>query len=130
MSPTGKSVVAVAGALIAVFVLSLGTDEILHLLQVYPPWGQRMSDALFALATGYRFVFNIFGGYLVARLAPSAPMRHVWILAGIGLALSALGVLGSLAHPEIGPIWYPVALFALAVPCTWLGGKLATRSLP
>jgi hypothetical protein len=130
MSPTGKSVVAVVAALVAVFVLSLGTDEILHLLQVYPPWGQRMSDPLFALATAYRFAFTIFGGYLAARLAPTAPMRHVWILAGIGLALSALGVVGSLVHPEIGPIWYPVALFVLAVPCTWLGGKLATRSLP
>jgi len=124
-----KSVVAIVAAILAVFILSLGTDQILHLLQVYPPWGRRMSDPLFGLATAYRLVFNVAGGYIAARLAPANPMKHVWVLAWIGLALSALGVAGSLAHPEIGPMWYPVILFLSAVPCTWLGGKIATRSV-
>ena len=124
---TGKSILAVVAALVAVFILSLGTDEILHLLQVYPPWRQRMSDPLFALATAYRIVFNIAGGYIAARLAPSAPMRHAMILGIVGLVLSLLGVIGSLAKPELGPLWYPLILLILAVPCAWLGGKFATR---
>ena len=27
---------------VADFVLSLGTDQVLHVLEVYPPWGQPM----------------------------------------------------------------------------------------
>ncbi len=123
-----KSFLAVAGAVVAVFVLSLGLDEILHVAGVYPAWGVRMSDPLFALATVYRLVFNVVGGYICAKLAPQNPMKHVWVLAWIGLGLSALGVLASLARPDLGPLWYPVVLFLSAVPCTWLGGKLATRS--
>jgi hypothetical protein len=123
-----KSVLAVAGAIVAVFVLSLGTDEILHIVGLYPAWGVRMSDPLFALATAYRLVFNVAGGFICAKLAPQNPMKHVWILAWIGLGLSALGVAGSLARPDIGPMWYPVILFLSAVPCTWLGGRLGTRS--
>jgi hypothetical protein len=41
------------GALFAGFLvgagLSLGTDEILHIAAIYPPWGQTMTDALFLL---------------------------------------------------------------------------------
>ena len=125
----GRSVLAVVAALAAVFVLSLGTDEILHLLQVYPPWGQRMSDPLFALATGYRVVFNVAGGYIAARLAPSAPMRHALALGIVGLVLSIGGVAVAVAKPELGPMWYPVVLLVVAVPCAWLGGAWYRRSI-
>jgi hypothetical protein len=40
---------------VAVVVLSLGTDEALHLLKVYPPWGQPMFEPrLNLLALSYR----------------------------------------------------------------------------
>ena len=128
MSPTVKSVLAIVAAVVAVFVLSLGADQILHVLGVYPPWGQRMSDPLFGLATAYRIVFNVLGGYIAARLAPSAPMKHAMILAWVGLALSLVGLGVAWAHPELGPMWYPIVLVILAVPCAWLGGRIATRS--
>ena len=123
-----RSAGAVFAALLAVFVLSLGTDEVLHLLQLYPPWGQRMADPLFLLATAYRIVFNVAGGYIAARLAPYAPMRHALVLGVVGLVLSLLGVLGAIAKPELGPMWYPIALVILAVPCAWLGGRIAEQS--
>lgn len=25
---------------------------------------------------------------------------------------------------EFGPMWYPITLIALSIPCAWLGGKL------
>ena len=123
-----KSVLAVAGAIVAVFVLSLGTDQILHVLGLYPPWPQRMADPLFALATAYRLVFNVTGGYIAAKLAPANPMKHAMILAWIGLGLSLLGLAAQIAKPQLGPLWYPIILVVTAVPCAWLGGKIATRS--
>ncbi len=125
----GRSVAAVVSALLAVFVLSLGTDQILHMLQVYPPWGQRMSDPLFLLATSYRIVFNVAGGYIAARLAPYAPLRHALALGVVGLVLSGAGAIVAIAKPELGPVWYPIALVVLAVPCAWLGGRIAERSV-
>lgn len=122
-----RSAGAVFAGLVAVFVLSLGTDEILHLLQVYPPWGQRMSDSLFGLATAYRIVFNVAGGYVAARLAPSAPLRHAMALGIVGLVLSVAGVMFAVAKPELGPMWYPILLLVVALPCAWLGGTIATR---
>jgi hypothetical protein len=72
-------------------------------------------------------VFNVAGGYIAARLAPSAPLRHAMALGIVGLVLSAAGVAFSIAKPELGPMWYPVVLLVVAVPCAWLGGTIATR---
>ena len=124
MSRRGRSVGAVLAGIVAVVVLSVGTDEILHLAQVYPPWGQRMADGLFGLATAYRIVYGIAGGYITARLAPSAPLRHALILGLIGLVPGLLGVMVAIAKPELGPLWYPVALAVTGLPCAWLGGVL------
>jgi hypothetical protein len=45
----------------------------------------------------------------------------------VGLVLSAAGVAFSVAKPDLGPMWYPVVLLVVAVPCAWLGGTIATR---
>lgn len=44
-----RSVAAVLAGFIAVFVLSLSTDQIMHALDVYPPWGEPMSGTGFML---------------------------------------------------------------------------------
>ncbi len=121
----GRTSGAVAAGVLAIFVLSLGTDEVLHLTGVYPPWGQPMSDALFLLATSYRLLYGVVGGYLTARLAPDRPMRHAMILGLVGLVLSSVGlVIAARGGPEFGPMWYPVALVVTALPCAWAGGRL------
>lgn len=124
MSRRWRSVGAVVAGIVPVIVLSLGTDEILHLAKVYPPWGQRMADGLFGLATAYRIVYSVAGGYITARLAPYAPLRHAVILGLIGLVPGLLGVMVAIAKPELGPLWYPVALAVTGLPCAWLGGVL------
>src|SRR5262245_42033239 len=125
---TRRSVVAVLAGFLAVAGLSLGTDQILHMLEVYPPWGQTMSNPLFALALAYRVGYTVLGGWITARFAPRSPMRHVRILAVIGLIAGSLGVVAQLAVANLGPNWYPIAIAVTAYPCTWLGGKLSTGS--
>ena len=119
-----RSTGAVVAGFVAIIVLSLGTDQVLHLLQVYPPWGQRMAGGLFVLATAYRIVYTVLGGYLTAQLAPQAPVRHALILGLVGLVPGAAGVMFGIAKPELGPLWYPIALVVTGVPCAWLGGVL------
>jgi hypothetical protein len=57
-------------------VLSLATNQVLHVLDVYPPWGQPMhATSLVLLALSYRLVYGVLGSYIAAgsRRAGSAP---------------------------------------------------------
>src|SRR2546426_11739152 len=103
-----RSVGAVVAGFIAVFVLSVGTDQVLHVLKIYPPWGEPMAGALFVLATAYRIVYTILGGYITARLAPRAPVRHALILGLVGPLAGILGVIVTIAEPQLGAPGDPV----------------------
>jgi hypothetical protein len=119
-----RSVAAIVGGFLAVVVLSLGTDQLLHVLKVYPPWGEPMPQpALNALALSYRIVFTIFGGYLAARIAPRNPMQHAMTLGLIGVVMGTLGAVATIPM-HLGPAWYPIAIAATALPCAWIGGAL------
>ncbi len=123
-----RSVAAVLAGFLAVVVLSLGTDQVLHVLQVYPPWGQPMHDpGLNLLALAYRCVYAVLGSLIAARLAPRAPMRHALVLGVIGLVLSVIGAVAAITMADLGPAWYPIALVLTALPCAWLGGDLHRR---
>jgi hypothetical protein len=118
-----RSAGAIFAGLVVIFILSTVVDVILHVSGVFPPWGQPMSDALFALATAYRIVISVFGCWLAARLAPARPMRHALALGGVGVIVSAIGSAATWNRgPAFGPHWYPLALIALSIPCAWLGG--------
>jgi hypothetical protein len=120
----GRSVLAVVLGILAGAFLSLGTDQLLHMLRVYPPWNEPMRDAaLNALALAYRVVYDTFGSYLTARLAPRHPMRHALIGGAIGLVPSIAGVVAA-TQVDLGPIWYPIALALSVLPTAWLGGAL------
>ncbi len=126
----GRSVLAIFAGFVVVVVLSLGIDEALHLLGVYPPWGEQMwSPALNALALSYRIVITIVSGYVTARLAPRNPMKHVLVGGLIGAVLGVAGVLGAMKIP-MGPLWYPIAIAVTGFPSVWLGGMLYARSNP
>jgi surface polysaccharide O-acyltransferase-like enzyme len=123
-----RSAGAVLFGFITVVVLSLGTDQILHVLKVYPPWGQPMYEpGLNLLALAYRTVYAILGSYLAAKFAPRAPMRHAMALGVIGLILSTAGAITAITKYNLGPAWYPIALVITALPCAWIGGALYRR---
>ncbi len=124
-----RSVGAVFAGFFVGAALSLGTDEALHLFNVYPPWGQMMSDGLFLFATAYRVVFNIAGCYVAACLAPNRPMRHALTIGFIGLALGGLAAVATWNKvPPIGPHWYAIVVAPISLPCAWVGGVLQRRS--
>ena len=125
-----RSIIAIVVGFLAVVVLSLATDQLLHVLKVYPPWGDPMPQpALNALALSYRIVYTILGSYLAARLAPRNPMLHAMILGCIGTVLGTLGAVATIPM-NLGPAWYPIAIAATALPCAWIGGLLNRSSFP
>ncbi|MDR7115664.1 hypothetical protein [Caulobacter sp. BE254] len=116
----------VAGIAVTALTATL-VDMAMHAAGVFPSAPQAMSDPLFVLAAAYRAVFTVAGGYATARLAPDRPMRHAWILAGIGLAAGLAGVAAYYAAGggRLGPAWYALAIPLEALPCVWLGARLA-----
>jgi len=118
-----RSVGAVFFGMIVVIVLSVGTDALLRVMGVFPRGGQRMSDPQFVIATVYRIVFGIIGGFVTAVLAPIRPMQHALFYGFVGFGLSCVGYLGS-RNLNLGPSWYPIALIVTSIPCAWVGGLL------
>lgn len=117
---------AVFAGLLTIFAVTTATDLLLHATGVFPPFSERMSDALFLLAAAYRVPYGIAGSYLTARLAPDHPLQHALTLGAIGVALSTAG---AIAMWDCGPAWYSLAIIAIALPSAWLGGKLRTQQL-
>ena len=127
---TGRSIVALLAGFVFVVVISLGTDTLLRVLRIFPVLGQPMSNTLFLLATVYRTAYGLVGSYLTARLAPDRPMGHALVGGAVGLVLATIGAVTTWNRgPDFGPHWYPVALLALAMPQSWLGGKLRELQL-
>ena len=129
---TLRSIGAVLAGIVVGIAITLGTDEILHVAGVFPPWGQSMAgyDGALALATAYRVVYGILGSYIIARLAPNRPRLHALIGGAIGFIVSIVGAVVTWnGGPAFGPHWYPIALIVTALPCAWLGGKIRVMQL-
>jgi hypothetical protein len=113
-------------------ILTIGTDVVLHVNGVFPPWGQSMVgfDTALLLATAYRAVYGVAGSYIIARLAPDRPMLHALVGGVVGFVVSIVGAAVTWnSGPAFGPHWYPVALVVTALPCAWVGGKLRLMQL-
>lgn len=123
-----RSVGSMLAGLVAIFVLSIGTDVVLHAAGIYPPLGRPLSDRLCLLATSYRVVYAVVGSYITARFAPNRPMQHALLLGLVGVVLSAVGAVATWSRgPAFGPHWYPVTLILISLPCAWIGGKFVRK---
>jgi len=127
-----RSIIAVLAGIFANIFLSLGTDVLLHLAHVFPPWGASMTgyDGALLLATIYRAIYGVAASFLTARLAPTRPMFHALVLGILGLAVSIAGAAATWNKgPAFGPHWYPIALVVLALPTAWAGAKIRLAQL-
>src|SRR5262245_16307309 len=120
-----RSVLAVLAGVIFIGITHSGMDFLLESLGVFTPPTVRF-DTPWMLVTAlvYRSIFSIIGCYMAGVLAPSRPMLHAMILGIIGVLLSILGTIVNL-QMDLSPMWYPIALVLVSLPCAWLGGRLA-----
>ena len=122
-----KSLGAVLAGLIFIFVTHSGVDFILESLGIFTPRTDRFDTPwMLVTATVYRTILSVAGCCLTGILAPSRPMLHSLVLGFIGLAISTAAAVVVIPM-DLGPVWYPIALAILAVPCAWIGGLLAER---
>ena len=118
-----KSIWALVAGVLFVIVVTTIVDILLHLVGFYPPIGLPMNDRQSLVATAYRIIFSIAGAWITARLAPAKPMKHVMILGVLGTIIGVVGVVATW-NRGLGPHWYPIALAVLAIPQSWVGGRL------
>jgi len=119
-----KSIGAVLAGFITGLVLSVGTDFVLESFGIFPTPDQGFFITwMIVLAIIYRSIYTVIGGYVTAALAPNQPMRHAIILGIIGIIASTLGTMATWGQ-GLSPDWFPISLIIIALPCTWLGGKL------
>jgi hypothetical protein len=121
-----KSIIKSIGAVLAGFVLgavlSVGTDFMMDKMGIMSMENFKQTPFLIiCVVIVYRFVFNVIGCYLTARLAPNKPMKHVIIIGIIG---TVLGILGSVAMWDKAVPFYNIAIILISLPSAWLGGKL------
>jgi hypothetical protein len=64
---------AVAAGFLVTAVASTAAHAVMHAAGIFPSLPRVMSDPLFALASAYRALFTVAGGYATARLAPDRP---------------------------------------------------------
>lgn len=121
-----QSIWAIAAGVLFIILVTTLVDIVLHAVNVYPPMNQPLDDRLSVIATSYRIVIGVAGGWLTARLAPDRPMHHAMLLGYIGIVLGLIGVAATW-NAGMGPRWYPMALVVLAVPQCWLGGRWYER---
>jgi hypothetical protein len=112
---------AVFAGLFVIFAVTTATDIVFHLAGVFPPTGAPTTDGPLVLATAYRIVYGVAGSWVTARVAPDRPMRHALVLGLVGVAISTAGAI--VMHGR-GPLWYSLAVIAMALPCGWAGGRL------
>jgi len=119
-----RSILAViAGAAVSI-VLATGTDAVMQKTAVFPESGRMMSNGLFVLR------LMVCSCAFDARLAPSRPMTHALMLGAIGTVIGILGVVVTWNKmPELEPRWYPIALAALGMLQSWIGGNLRVMQL-
>lgn len=119
-----RSTGAVLAGFAVVVILSTACDAVMHATGVFPPPDQAMNDTgLLLLALAYRGVFTVVGGWVTAHLAPSAPGKHVLVLAVIGLVAGSLGVVAATVS-HLGPIWYALGVAITGPLLTPVGGRL------
>src|SRR5947209_2789404 len=118
-----QSVWAVVAGPVVAFVTTTLVEVIEHIAHMLPQINDPINDALSLLATSYRIVIGVAGAWLTARLAPDKPLTHALSLGYLGVALGLVGVVATWSK-GLGPHWYPIALVVLAVPQSWVGGKL------
>ena len=118
-----RSFWAVVAGVLFIIIVTTVVDMVLHTVRVFPPMNQPLDDRLSLIASSYRLVIGIAGGWLTAKLAPRNPMKHALILGVVGVVLGLAGVVATW-NLGMGPRWYPISLAVLAIPQCWAGGRL------
>ena len=119
-----KLIFGVLAGLITTVVLSITTDILMYASGIYPPVETEKfnyDNKLLLIASVYRAIYGILGGFIAAIIAKEKYKKAVIILGSIGILLSLIGLIAMWG--KSAP-WYPVSLIVLSLPYTLVGGQI------
>jgi hypothetical protein len=111
-----RMILAVLGGWFAGTILTVGTDHIFHVTNVYPPYGDPMLDDGLL-----RAVITILACYLAAMWSKDRANQAAWIL-GILSTVAWLG--GTIAMWEYAQPWYNILGIVTSIPLALAGAGL------
>lgn len=79
------------------------------------------STTVLLLYVAASVVISVLSGYVCAAVRGATPMKSVWVLA---LVLLAVGIAVEIGGWAFTPVWYHLVFLALLVPATVWGGSL------
>ena len=118
-----RSLAAVAFGVFFVLAVTMSMDILLHSYGVFPARDIPINDQQAAVATAYRFLIGIAGGWLTGRLVKAEPVRFAMMVGYLSAVLGTVALITTW-DVKIVPMWYPIAAAVLALPEAWIGGKL------
>lgn len=122
-----QSIGAVLAGLIFIVISHTAVDKVLEGTGIFPPPDQGLHVAwMLVLALVYRTALSVVGCYITAALAPSRPVFHALVLGFIGVVATIAGASAAMSQ-NLSPMWYPIALAVVSLPCAWVGGVIAER---
>lgn len=123
-----KSIGSIFAGFLIGAILSIGTDVALNGAGLMNMANfKENSSGIILIVIMYRFIFNIVGCYVTAKLAPNKPMKHVLIIGIIG---TIFAILGSAAMWDKAVVWYNISIILISMPSAWIGAKLYMKRNP
>lgn len=120
-----KSIGAILAGFLSGALLSIGADLLMEQSGMMSMEHFKESPLyILLIVIAYRFVFNVAGCYLTARLAPNKPMKHAIIIGIIGTVLS---IVGTIAMWDLAIPFYNITIILMSLPSAWLGGWLFVK---
>lgn len=122
-----QSIGAVLAGLIFIVISHTAVDKVLEGTGIFPSPDQGLHVTwMLVLALVYRTVLSVVGCYITAALAPSRPVFHAVVLGFIGVVATIAGASVAMSQ-NLSPMWYPIALAVVSLPCALVGGVIAER---
>jgi len=125
-----KSVLAVVAGFVFTLVVTLALDVLMTKFGMFTKHAVNVTTGAWLIAVAYRFVVGTGGAWITAKFAPRRPLFHALIGGAIGTALGLVGlVMAMIKGPEMGPLWYAVAVLITILPGSYIGGILVKEEV-
>lgn len=120
----GRSILAVVAGYFAMAICVMTITAATSF--VSPAWSSPNNVAYVLFNLAYSAAFAVAGGYVTARVARRAELRHAMALAGLAFGL---GMISLILYLGKQPLWYAIALLLVMPPAIVLGGHLRVREI-
>jgi len=121
-----KNILAVVVGAAVTLGIWLGLDAAIFRSGMFPDSVEGMTTGHWLVPLAARVAGAVAGGWVGMQIARA----RMTVTVGVGALAAGHAAVAVFAasskSPDLGPVWYPVAVLLLSFPATWLGTRLNT----